>query len=111
METLQSIQIAEDRIVFNQDALAEAAEQGAIEPEYMAQIRRQQAAEAITGVLTSMRTTITSAIGNVAATARLEVRMAVFDTFHGTNYRRTRHELMEEKRREAFERSIGLTRT
>jgi hypothetical protein len=108
METLQSIQIADDRIVFNQAALASAAEQGEIQPEYVAQIRRQQAAEAITGALAGVRTTITSAIGNVAAAARLEVRMAVFDTLHGTNYRRIRHDLIEQQKRERFEKSIGL---
>jgi hypothetical protein len=108
METLQTTQITENQFVFTQDALVQAAEQGAIQPEYMAQIRRQQAAEAITGVLQGVSNTITNTIGNMASTARLEVRMAVFDAIHGTDYRRIRHELMEQKRRKDFENSIGL---
>lgn len=39
---------------------------------------------------------------------KLEARMAAFDALHKTNYRRIRHELMEQKKREAFEASIGL---
>lgn len=105
---MESTQITDNQYVFNADALTEAAEQGAIDPEYLSQIRRQQAAEAITGALTGVRTTITAAVGNMASAAALEVRMAVFDTLHGTNYRAIRHDLIEQKRRERFEASIGL---
>lgn len=42
--------------------------------------------------------------GNIA----LQTRMAVFDTIHGTNYRRIRNELVEQQKREQFERSIGI---
>lgn len=108
METLQGIQIAEDRVVFTPDALNQAAEQGDIAPEYIAQIKRQQAAEAITGALQGVRATITSAVGNVASAAALELKMAIFDTVHGTNYRSIRHSLIEEQRRKKFEQSIGL---
>jgi hypothetical protein len=41
---------------------------------------------------------------------RLQTRMAVFDTLHGTHYRRIRNELYAQRRREAFERSIGIER-
>jgi hypothetical protein len=39
---------------------------------------------------------------------KLEARMVVFDAFHGTHYRKVRHELMAIKKREQFEQSIGL---
>lgn len=38
----------------------------------------------------------------------MQTRMAVFDTLHGTNYRTIRNELVEQKRRQEFEHSIGL---
>lgn len=105
---METTQITENQYVFTTDALNEAAEQGAIESEYMAQICRQQATEALTGALDGVRSTITTTIGNMATAARLEVRMAVFDTLHGTNYRKIRHDLIEKRCRETFEASIGL---
>lgn len=45
-----------------------------------------------------------SAIGHI----RLETRMIVFDALHGTNYREIRHQLVLEKKRKAFEESIGI---
>lgn len=107
----KAIQINENSIVFSQEALNAAAEQGAIEPEYMQAIRREQAAEAITGALEGAREAVTGFIGGVAANAKLEARMFVFDTLHGTNYRSIRHAVVEEKRRREFEASIGLERT
>lgn len=38
----------------------------------------------------------------------LEARMAAFDVLHGTHYRAIRHKLIEQQKRAAFERSIGL---
>lgn len=38
----------------------------------------------------------------------LQVRMFTFDTLHGTNYRSIRNQLVEQKRREEFVKSIGL---
>jgi len=51
-----------------------------------------------------VRATFSRLTGNVA----LQARMATFDAVHGTNYRQIRNELVEQKRREDFERSIGL---
>lgn len=106
----KSVQINENTIVFSQEALSEAAQAGMIEPEYMSAIRREQAAEAITGALQGAREAITGFIGGVAANAKLETRMFVFDKLHGTNYRTIRHACIEEKRKRAFEASIGLER-
>jgi len=39
---------------------------------------------------------------------KLEARMLAFDALHGTSYRTIRHELVEQKKRAAFEKSIGL---
>lgn len=52
--------------------------------------------------------TVLGGVGRAISTLRLESRMFVFDTLHGTNYRQVRHELVEQKRRAAFEASIGL---
>lgn len=38
----------------------------------------------------------------------LQVRMFTFDTIHGTNYRSIRNQLVEQKKREEFVKSIGL---
>lgn len=50
-------------------------------------------------------------VGTIYGNIKLEARVALFDALHGTNYRRIRHELLEEQRVRAFERSIGLERT
>lgn len=41
---------------------------------------------------------------------KLEARMLVFDTLHGTDYRSIRHALIAEQKRREFEESIGLIR-
>lgn len=48
--------------------------------------------------------TFTGFTGNIA----LQARMATFDVLHGTNYRQVRNQLVEQKRREEFVKSIGL---
>jgi hypothetical protein len=47
-------------------------------------------------------------VGEMVDSVKLEARMVVFDAFHGTHYRKVRHELMAIKKREQFEQSIGL---
>lgn len=54
------------------------------------------------------RTAAIEGLQRVVGAVRLETRMLVFDALHGTNYRQIRHDLMAQKRRENFERSIGL---
>lgn len=51
-----------------------------------------------------------TALNKVNAQLKLEARMWAFDTLHRTNYRRIRHTLVEQKRREQFEKSIGLVK-
>ncbi len=53
-------------------------------------------------------THVGNAVGRFTGAVALQARMAVFDTLHGTNYRHIRNELVEQKRRENFEKSIGL---
>jgi hypothetical protein len=51
---------------------------------------------------------VRAGISHVTGAIALQARMATFDTLHGTNYRRIRNNLVAQKRREDFERSIGL---
>lgn len=53
-----------------------------------------------------VRDTFQRMAGHIA----LQTRMAVFDTIHHTNYRHIRNELVEQHKRERFERSIGIER-
>lgn len=54
------------------------------------------------------RERVVSKLVGIYGNFKLEARMVAFDTLHRTNYRAIRHELMKQKKREAFERSIGL---
>lgn len=49
-----------------------------------------------------------TALDSVFAAIKLEARMLVFDTLHGTDYRSIRHALVAEQKRRDFEASIGL---
>lgn len=51
---------------------------------------------------------VRGAVGHVTGAIALQARMATFDVLHGTNYRQIRNQLAEQKKREEFERSIGL---
>ena len=108
METLEAVQIADGRLVFSPAALALADAQGIIEPEYAAQINRQARVEAVTDALTTVRSTITNTLGNMASAAAMELKLAMFDKFHGTNYREVRHALVEKERRTRFLASVGM---
>lgn len=52
---------------------------------------------------------VRSGLQRLTGNISLQARMATFDAFHGTHYRRIRNELMEQQKRRQFERSIGLT--
>lgn len=54
------------------------------------------------------RAGVVNGIARAIDHVRLETRMVAFDALHGTNYRTIRHELVEQKRRAQFEKSIGL---
>lgn len=47
-------------------------------------------------------------LGRAVEAVKLEARMIIFDAVHGTDYRRIRHELVEQQKRQAFEESIGI---
>lgn len=51
---------------------------------------------------------VQSGVRALAGNIALQARMVTFDTLHGTHYRHIRNELVAQKRREDFERSIGL---
>lgn len=53
---------------------------------------------------------VQAVVGRLTGHISLQTRMAFFDRLHGTHYRHIRNELMEQRKREAFERSIGLQR-
>lgn len=52
-----------------------------------------------------------SAVAGFVGHIGLQARMAIFDARHGTNYREIRNGLVEQKRRQEFERRIGLVAT
>lgn len=58
--------------------------------------------------LTTARENAIASLVGLWGNIKLEARMIAFDKLHGTNYRQIRHELIEQKRRAAFEASIGL---
>jgi hypothetical protein len=51
---------------------------------------------------------VVSGISRAVEHVKLETRMIAFDALHNTNYRAVRHNLIAQRKREAFERSIGL---
>lgn len=110
MESLKSTEIADGRIVFGQMALQAALENGEVESEYMSAIQAQQRREAVTEAVDGAKQAIVGFIATTAANVKLEARMAVFDAFHGTNYRQIRHDLIREQKLAKFEKSIGLSR-
>lgn len=56
------------------------------------------------------RAVLIEGLAKALGSVKLEARMFVFDTLHGTNYRRVRHDLMKQKRCAEFEASIGISR-
>ncbi len=60
------------------------------------------------GAMELARTAAIEGLQRVVSHVKLESRMLVFDTLHGTNYRQIRRELVAQKKRERFEASIGL---
>jgi hypothetical protein len=58
--------------------------------------------------LDTARASLIASLRGLGTNFKLEARMIAFDAVHGTNYRAIRHELIEQKKRAAFEASIGL---
>lgn len=110
MEKLEALQINDSTVVFTQSALDEALQAGRVEQDVIEQLKREAAAQAVADTLHGARDALTGFVGGVATNIGLEARMFVFDKIHGTNYRGIRHALIEEKRKRAFEESIGLSR-
>ena len=59
-------------------------------------------------VLEALGTAVKDKVAHVTGELVLQARMALYDAQNDTNYRQIRNELMAQKRREQFERSIGL---
>lgn len=108
METLQSTQVSDSRIVFGREALEAAMQAGEIEQEYLQAITSQQRREAVVDAVSGAKEAVLGYLAGIGANIKLETRMVVFDKLHGTNYREVRHSLVEKQRREKFEQSIGL---
>jgi hypothetical protein len=104
----EQIQVAENRIVFSEDAALEAIEQGEADPNYVQDYVRSMQRQAIVEGAQTVLSTITKPLGTLASHVALETRMALFDYRHGTNYRAIRHSLVEEQKRKNFEQRIGL---
>lgn len=100
---MEMIRISDEYYV-NPAAVPELIEQGILDGDPVP--LPVQAAEAATAALDGLKDYVT----HVGYNFKLEARMLVFDAFHGTNYRQIRHDLIEQKRRERFEASIGLSR-
>jgi hypothetical protein len=108
METLQSTQVSDSRVVFGREALEAAMQAGEVEQEYLTAITSQQRREAVVDAVSGAKEAVLGYLAGIGANIKLETRMVVFDKLHGTNYREVRHALVEKQRREKFEQSIGL---
>lgn len=91
---------------FNEGTLIVTGDEGVLQDLYEQQrlAQRQAVVEAPRRVLNA----VTGYLGVVASNIKLEAKMAAFDMIHDTNYRQVRHNLIEQKRRERFEQSIGV---
>lgn len=72
---------------------------GEVDPEFI---------EAQPTVIDVAMNRVREGINHFAGNIAIQTRMASFDVVHGTDYRHIRNKLMEQKKREEFERSIGL---
>lgn len=77
--------------------------EGELDPDYLPNAR-QKAVEAAQSLFDR-------SVGKLWADVKKQAQMAYFDRWHGTNYRKIYNELVEQQRRQNFERKIGLSRT
>lgn len=95
---------------FNEGTLIVTGDEGVIQDLYAEQVaaQRQAVIEAPGRAMQAMAGYLGEIAGNVAYNVKREARLAMFDAIHQTNYREVRHNLIEQKRRERFEQSIGI---